>query len=142
MIADSVRVKAAFVERDPFETGERAVLNLGHTFGHALEVTSEYRLRHGEAVALGMIAAAQLGVMLGRCEPALLARIRRVIERLGLPVASDFDPAEATLAMRTDKKRRAGGLHFILPTRVGSVEIVAEPPAEMIGAAWEAIRRQ
>jgi shikimate kinase / 3-dehydroquinate synthase len=142
MIADAVRVKVGIVERDPFERGERAVLNLGHTFGHALELTSGFSLRHGEAVGLGMIAAARLSATLGRCEHTLPARVRRVVERLGLPVEAAFDPADATAAMGTDKKRRSGALRFALPSRVGRVEIVTDVPAGAITAAWEAIRRR
>jgi shikimate kinase/3-dehydroquinate synthase len=142
MIADVVRVKARVVERDPFEAGERAVLNLGHTFGHALELTSGYSLRHGEAVGLGMIAAAELSSILERCDHTLPTRIRRVIERLGLPVETAFDPADTTAAMATDKKRRGGGLRFILPARIGCVEIVPDVPVEAVAAAWETIRRK
>jgi shikimate kinase/3-dehydroquinate synthase len=142
MIADAVRVKVGVVERDPFETGERAALNLGHTFGHALELTSGYSLRHGEAVGLGMIAAAELSAALGRCEHTLPARIRRVVERLGLPVEAVFSPADATAAMGTDKKRRSGELRFVLPARVGHVEVVTDIPTDAVSAAWETIRRQ
>ena len=71
MIADAVRVKARIVERDPYEMGDRAWLNLGHTFGHALELLSSYTLRHGDAVALGMIAAAEMSAALGYCDAAL-----------------------------------------------------------------------
>jgi shikimate kinase / 3-dehydroquinate synthase len=142
MIADAVRVKVGIVERDPFETGERATLNLGHTFGHALELVSGYGLRHGEAVGLGMIAATGLSAALNRCEHTLPVRIRRVIERLGLPVATAFDPLEATAAMETDKKRRAGGMRFVLPTRIGRVEVVRDVPAQAVAAAWETIRCQ
>ncbi len=74
LVADAVRVKIEVVEEDPFERGRRAVLNLGHTFGHALELVSEYTLRHGEAVAIGMVAAADMAAELGRCEPALAER--------------------------------------------------------------------
>ena len=77
MIADAVRVKARIVERDPYEMGDRAWLNLGHTFGHALELLSSYTLRHGDAVALGMIAAAEMSAALGYCDADLPPRIAR-----------------------------------------------------------------
>jgi shikimate kinase/3-dehydroquinate synthase len=141
MIADAARVKVRVVERDLFETGERAWLNLGHTFGHALELISGYDVRHGEAVGLGMIAAAEMSAALGRCDHTLPVRIRRVIERLGLPVETAFEPDEAMAAMDTDKKRRGRGLRFVLPTRIGQVEIVANVPPELVRAAWETIRR-
>jgi shikimate kinase / 3-dehydroquinate synthase len=140
MIADAVRVKVRIVERDPFESGERAWLNLGHTFGHALELISGYRLRHGEAVALGMIAASEMSAALGRCDRTLPVRIHRLVERLGLPVEVAFDLDDALDAMGTDKKRRGRGLRFVLPARIGQVEVVSDVPPEAVGAAWDAIR--
>ena len=87
MIADAVRVKARIVERDPYEMGDRAWLNLGHTFGHALELLSSYTLRHGDAVALGMIAAAEMSAALGYCDVDLPPRIAR-----GHRTAGSADP--------------------------------------------------
>jgi 3-dehydroquinate synthase len=142
MISDAARVKARIVERDPFEAGERAWLNLGHTFGHALELISGYYLRHGEAVGLGTIAAAEMSAALCRCDRTLPVRIRRVIERLGLPVEITFEPDEAVAAMNTDKKRRGRGLRFVLPTRIGQVEIEENIPLETVRAALETIRGQ
>ena len=125
MIADAVRVKARIVERDPYEMGDRAWLNLGHTFGHALELLSSYTLRHGDAVALGIIAATELSVSLGYCDAALPPRITAAIERLGLPTRHAFDPTAAMAAMGTDKKRRGRSLRFVLIRRIGEV-LVAE----------------
>jgi shikimate kinase/3-dehydroquinate synthase len=140
MIADAVRVKVRIVERDPFEAGERAWLNLGHTFGHALEVVSGYNLRHGEAVGLGMIAATEMSASLRICDRTLPVRVRRLVERLGLPLVMAFDPDAATVAMRTDKKRRGRGLRFVLPRRVGEVEVVSDIPEETLRFAWDTIR--
>ena len=92
IIADAVRVKARIVERDPYEMGDRAWLNLGHTFGHALELLSSYTLRHGDAVALGMIAAAEMSAALGYCDVDLPPRVRAAIERLGLPIPPRVRP--------------------------------------------------
>jgi len=139
MIADAVRVKARVVERDPFELGERAWLNLGHTFGHALELLSGYTLRHGEAVALGTIAAAELSAALGYCDPALPGRIRAALGRLGLPTSHTFDPQAALAAMGTDKKRRGRALRFILIRRIGEVTIAEDIEAGAILAALEKI---
>jgi 3-dehydroquinate synthase len=140
MIADAARVKVRIVERDPFETGERVWLNLGHTFGHALEVLSGYSLRHGESVALGMIAAAEMSAALGYCDHTLPVRIRRIVERLGLPVETAFQPNEAFEAMGADKKRRGGEHRFVVPSRIGQVEVVSDVPPETVLAAWESIR--
>lgn len=141
VIADTVRVKVRIVERDPLELGDRAWLNLGHTFGHALEVVSAYGLRHGEAVALGMVAAAEMSAALGLCNRDLVVRLRRMIERLGLPQSYGFDPDEALLAMGTDKKRRGRSLRFILPERIGRVTIVEGPSERSIRDALTAIRQ-
>jgi 3-dehydroquinate synthase len=140
VIADAARVKVRVVERDPLEQGDRAWLNLGHTFGHALEVISGYRLRHGEAVALGMIAAAEMSARMGLCRADLPVRVRRMVERLGLPEAYAFDPAAALAAMGTDKKRRGRALRFVLPIRVGEVAVVEAPSEAAILDALETIR--
>ncbi len=140
MIADAVRVKARVVERDPFELGDRAWLNLGHTFGHALELLSGYTLRHGEAVALGMIAAAELSASLNYCDAALPGRIRAALIRLGLPPSHTFDPAAALAAMDTDKKRRGRSLRFVLIRDIGEVTVADDLPPGKVLEALKAIR--
>ncbi len=141
MIADAVRVKARVVERDPFELGDRAWLNLGHTFGHALELLSGYTLRHGEAVGLGMVAAAEMSAALGYCAGALPDRIREALIRLGLPTRHTFDPAAALAAMGTDKKRRGRTLRFVLIRRVGEVFVADDVSETAIREAFESIRQ-
>ncbi len=140
IIADAVRVKARIVERDPFELGDRAWLNLGHTFGHALELLSGYTLRHGDGVALGTIAAAELSAALGACDAALPARIRAAVERLGLPAHHEFDPVAALAAMGTDKKRRGRLLRFILIRRIGDVFVADDVPEDEVVKALVKIR--
>jgi 3-dehydroquinate synthase len=135
VIADAVRVKARIVERDPFELGDRAWLNLGHTFGHALELLSGYALRHGDAVALGMIAAAELSAGLGYCDAALPSRVRAAMERLGLPTRHAFDPAAALAAMGTDKKRRGRSLRFVLIRGISEVFVADEVQETAVIAA-------
>jgi 3-dehydroquinate synthase len=142
MIADAVRVKARVVERDPFEMGDRAWLNLGHTFGHALELLSGYTLRHGEAVSLGMIAAAEMSATLGYCDPALSGRIRAALIRLGLPARHTFDPAAALAAMGADKKRRGRSLRFVLIRDIGEVLIAEDTPETAVLAALETVRER
>ncbi len=139
-IAAAVRVKATIVARDPFEHGDRAWLNLGHTFGHALELVSGFTLRHGEAVGLGTVAAAELSAALGHCDAALPARVRAAVARLGLPVTYTFDPAAALLAMGTDKKRRGRALRFVLIRRIGEVFVADDVPEAAVLAALERIR--
>jgi shikimate kinase / 3-dehydroquinate synthase len=139
IIADAVRVKARIVERDPYEMGDRAWLNLGHTFGHALELLSGFTLRHGDAVALGMVAAAEMSAALGYCDAALPPRIIAAIGRLGLPTRHTFDPAAALTAMGTDKKRRGRSLRFVLIRRIGEVFVADNAPGAVIEAALRTI---
>ena len=110
MIASTVRVKADLVQRDPYETGDRMALNLGHTFGHALELVSGFSLRHGDAVAIGIVAAAALSERLALCEPGTVDRLREMLRRLGLPTSYPFDESAVFAAMGTDKKRRGRAL--------------------------------
>jgi 3-dehydroquinate synthase len=125
-IARCCRFKAGVVERDERETGERALLNFGHTFGHALETEAGYgTLLHGEGVAIGMLLAARLSAQLGLADAADTERLRALLERLDLPtVIPDGIAADALLAhMRLDKKNRAGTLRLILWRGIGRAEI-------------------
>jgi 3-dehydroquinate synthase len=129
----AIQVKVEVVEADPFEGGRRATLNLGHTVGHALERLSDYELRHGEAVACGLVAAARLAEALGRAECGLSGRIAAALANWGLPTTLPPHPIEAILdAMTHDKKQHQGGLRWILPRRIGEVEIVADVPEEVV----------
>ncbi|MGG6463454.1 3-dehydroquinate synthase [Solilutibacter silvestris] len=128
-IARSCAHKAAITERDPLEHGERALLNFGHTFAHAIEVEQGYGdgLNHGEAVAVGMVLAARLSAQLGMATMDDATRLTALLERLGLPVRIPHGlDAEALLArMRLDKKTAADGLRFILWDGIGRARIVA-----------------
>jgi 3-dehydroquinate synthase len=134
-IARSCAHKAAIVERDPFEHGERALLNFGHTFAHAIEAEQGYGgLNHGEAVAVGMVLAARLSARLGIATGDDAERLRALLARFGLPVTlpSGLD-ADALLArMRLDKKAGAGGLRFVLWDRPGAARIVTDVPDEAV----------
>ncbi len=124
LLARAVRVKIGVVQRDPFERGERAYLNLGHTFGHAFEQVSGYSLPHGQGVALGLAASAELAAARGLCSPEVPARISALLSRVGLPTRlPGFDPAAVLAAMSSDKKRQAGKLRFVLPHAIGSVAL-------------------
>jgi 3-dehydroquinate synthase len=136
LIARALRVKIGIVERDPFEAGERAHLNLGHTFAHAIERVSNYAIPHGVAVGLGLIAAARLAAARGVCASELPARVERVVERLGLPTTlSGYAPAAIVAAMRSDKKRKGGRLRFVLPRAIGDVGLYDDVPEEDVLAA-------
>jgi 3-dehydroquinate synthase len=127
-IASKVRDKAGVVARDETEQGERALLNFGHTFGHALETAGHYTtLLHGEAVAIGMVLAARLSERLGMSDAADTARLQRLLERLGLSVAlpPGMSPEQLLELMRLDKKNTAGTLRLILWRGIGKAGIVA-----------------
>ncbi len=132
-IARSLLVKIEVVEEDPFEQGRRAVLNLGHTVGHALERLSGFALRHGEAVSIGMVAAARIAGELGRSVPLLAGRIEGVLSAWGLPVRCPPFDADAILeAMAHDKKRRGRSLRWVLPHAIGEVEIAEDIPPDVV----------
>lgn len=121
LIDRGVALKAAVVAEDPLERGTRAVLNFGHTVGHALESLSGFSLLHGEAVALGMRLEARLGEALGITEEGTARRLDAVLAGCGLPGEIDPDWSAETIleAARPDKKARAGGLRWALPSRIG-----------------------
>jgi 3-dehydroquinate synthase len=130
-IATSCRMKAAIVARDERETGDRALLNLGHTFGHALEAAAGFsdRLLHGEAVALGMVLAAEFSVRLGVLPPEAVARATRYLAGVGLPVrladvAAGVPGADRLMElMLQDKKVKRGKLTFVLLRDIGAAYI-------------------
>lgn len=133
-IARSCGHKAAIVERDPLERGERALLNLGHTFGHAIEAEQGYAgadrdaLNHGEAVAVGMVLAARLSAMLGMAPESDTERLRSLLRAYGLPVdvPPGLAPAELLGRMRLDKKNLAGRLRLVLWRGIGKAEVVPD----------------
>jgi 3-dehydroquinate synthase len=141
LIAHNVAIKARVVEADPFEKGERAHLNFGHTFGHAIENVSHYEYSHGESVALGMAAASQLAVDLGMLDETSRRRIVAVVERAGLPARGmKLDVGAVVDAMAYDKKAKSGRLRFVLPDRIGHVVVRDDVPVEAVRRAVEAIR--
>lgn len=115
IIRRTMGVKIDLVERDRLEQGERAFLNLGHTFGHALEHVSGFAWKHGHAVGWGLGAAARLSARLGLCDPAWIARIEGLLMRWGLPTRqTGYDPGAIIEAMKHDKKWQGGRTHFVL----------------------------
>ena len=120
LLERAVRVKLDVVARDPYEIGERRVLNLGHTLGHALEIESGYRLAHGSAVALGMRAVAAVATSRG-ADPALPQRLDALLHATGFDLRRSFDAAAVRAALTTDKKRSGGRQRWILPMAIGQV---------------------
>ena len=125
--------KARLVSRDERDRGVRLALNFGHSVGHALEAAYGYRrYLHGEAVALGMVAALDLGVALGAGSPALAARARSLLARLGLPIDYErrFD-AQAQAGITVDKKRRGSTIRFVLVPTPGDTRFMEISPADI-----------
>ncbi|MCB8985481.1 MAG: 3-dehydroquinate synthase [Ardenticatenaceae bacterium] len=142
LVLQAVQVKRDVVEEDPFEQGRRALLNLGHTFGHAIEQVSGYAVRHGEGVALGLVAAANLSARLEYCDPALQSRIEGILQRIGLPIRipAEFAPEALYQAMWHDKKKAAGKLRFILLRDVADVFIDGDVAETAILATLHALK--
>jgi 3-dehydroquinate synthase len=141
VIAESCRIKAEVVSEDERESGPRRALNFGHTAGHALEAVTKYRrFRHGEAVAYGMLVAAELGVKRGTFAASDRDALATLIAQMGpLPPTGDLSAAELMQAMGRDKKVVAGKLHFVLPTGIGSTRVVTDVTSEEISEALAAI---
>jgi 3-dehydroquinate synthase len=133
MLERAIAVKARVVEADVLDRGVRAHLNLGHTFAHAIETVSGYRWRHGEAVAVGLVAAARLSARLDLCEAGLPTRVERVLAACRLPARyAGLEPGALWEAMAADKKWRAGRPRFVLMRDVGDVFVMEGVPREKV----------
>jgi 3-dehydroquinate synthase len=140
VVARCCQLKADVVRRDEREeTGARSVLNYGHTFCHAFETLTGYgTLLHGEGVAIGMLCASRLAERLGRVDATFTQRVHDLLTGLGLPAeVPPLDPEAVLTAMSHDKKVRYGRLWFVLPTRMGQVEIVGDINRDDVRAALE-----
>jgi 3-dehydroquinate synthase len=128
IVTESCRIKASVVEQDERETGLRRTLNFGHTAGHALEAVTKYRrFRHGEAVAYGMLVAADIAVTRGMLPAADRGALAALIAKMGpLPPVADIPIADILEAITHDKKIVAGQLHYVLPRAIGECEVVAD----------------
>jgi 3-dehydroquinate synthase len=128
VVGAAIDAKIRIVESDPAEAGPRRVLNLGHTLGHAIESALGYRrLRHGEAVAYGLLFALRLAAARG-ASPDFAARCEALLARLGMPPLPPLDPERVMAALRHDKKARRDGLRWILPMDLGRVDVVRLAP--------------
>lgn len=140
LIEQAVRIKLAYVAADPEDHGPRLALNLGHTYAHALESASDYRLAHGPAVAIGLVAAARLGAELGLSGPEVEPLLVTALAGVGLPIAPPPDLSRARIgdAWRADKKRRAGRDRVVVPAEVGSGAHLVQglEPDVAINALW------
>lgn len=132
LVRKAVQVKVDVVEVDPFEHGIRAHLNLGHTFGHAIEKVTHYEVQHGEAVAIGIVKAAKLSYKLGMIDGDLVGQIESILKQIGLPTDINLDPETWYAAMSTDKKWKGGKSRFVLLTGLGEATVVEGIPKEDI----------
>src|SRR5450432_1486425 len=141
VIAESVKLKAEVVSADEREGGLRRVLNFGHTIGHALEAESNYRrFLHGEAVAWGMIAATYISTATGRLDRDTGTQITESVLALGPLPKVTVDGRKILKLLQTDKKTTNGIVHFVLPTKIGHVEIVNDVPDSVIAKAVDMLR--
>jgi 3-dehydroquinate synthase len=143
LIRRCARTKAQVVAADERESGLRAILNYGHTVGHALEAVSSYRrLSHGEAVSIGMVVAGEIAARLGLCDRETCARQKAALESFGLPTAvPDWaEGRELISRLGLDKKRYRGRLRFVLPRRVGCVTVTEDVPQRAVTAALRVAR--
>lgn len=143
ILARAASVKVEVVSRDEREAGLRRVLNLGHTFGHALEEATHYRrFLHGEAVGWGMLAAFRLAERLELLPAAESERMARLVRRVGLlPSIQDLDGQKILSLLPRDKKAVGGRIHWVLPERIGKVKIVADVPSRIVAAALRDVQR-
>ena len=143
IIRRSIKVKVDVVCADPFEQGRRAALNLGHTIGHGIEAASQFLLRHGEAIGIGLLAEAQIAEWMGLAQAGLSDRIAAVVEKAGLPTRfANLDTDAIMQAMRSDKKKQLGRLKFALPRAIGDVVSGVDVKEELIRKAIEAVREE
>ena len=136
-IFESCRIKAAMVAVDERETGERALLNFGHTFGHAIETATGYGTwLHGEAVAAGMVMAAELSSLMGQLKKTEVSRVRELVKRAGLPVSGPALAPERMLElMALDKKAAKGNTRFVLLESMGRAALRSDVDEKAVRAA-------
>ncbi|MEM1446939.1 MAG: 3-dehydroquinate synthase [Planctomycetota bacterium] len=144
LVKRNVEIKASVVMADEKEAGVRAHLNLGHTFAHAIEATSQFgtKYKHGEAVSLGMVAATAFAVNRRLCSAELLDQVMTGCAAVGLPTTAKHLAPDAILlkTMAMDKKVRGGRIRLVLPTRMGEVTIVDDATPDEVKAAWAVVR--
>jgi 3-dehydroquinate synthase len=139
LIARSVQVKADAVGEDLYDTGRREFLNYGHTLGHAIERVEDFGWRHGEAVAVGLVFAAELGYRAGLLPRGDADRHRRLLEEMRLPTRYAGDWAALQAVMRVDKKARGASLRFVVLEGLGNPRILSDPDQAWLDAAWAAV---
>jgi 3-dehydroquinate synthase len=141
LVERAIAVKATVVGEDLTEQGQREFLNYGHTLGHAIEKVESYRWRHGAAVSVGLVFAAELGRLAGRLDDATAARHREVLEGVGLPTQYDGDWKKLHAAMAVDKKSRGTRLRFVVLDGLARPRMLEDPDPSLLVAAYEEVRK-
>ena len=140
LIRESVRIKTDVTSRDFKESGDREFLNYGHTLGHAIEHAERYKWRHGAAISIGMVFAAELSMLSGKLSEAEVSRHRSIFEGLGLPITYRADRWPQLLdTMQRDKKARGGALRFVVLDKIGKPSILSAPTPELLFTAFQSI---
>lgn len=141
LVAQAIQVKIAIVQEDPFEVGRRAVLHLGHTFAYAVEHVTGGAVNHGEAVGLGLVAAARLSERSGLAKPGLADHVEALVAHVGLGarLPERLPPGVLVDAMRRDKKRRGGRLHLVLLRDVGDVIVTDDVDGDDLVAVLDSL---
>ncbi|MEX0913368.1 MAG: 3-dehydroquinate synthase, partial [Demequina sp.] len=140
LMSRAIQVKADVVSADLKESHLREILNYGHTFGHAIEYTERYQWRHGSAVAVGMVFAAELARLSGKLSDAEVDRHRVILDGLGLPTTYQGNRWDALhLAMRRDKKTRGDVLRFVILQGIGNPVRLEGPDPTLLAAAYDAV---
>jgi len=134
IVTESVKIKAGVVEKDERESGLRMILNFGHTIGHAIESLTHYRAyNHGEAVSIGMVAAAMIAQKMRIFDADLVKRLKELLEKLGLPTQIEGLPSKKIIdALTIDKKVRVGRVNFVLPEKMGKVVVRNDVPLGIV----------
>lgn len=142
IVETCVSMKRDVVEEDEFDTGKRQLLNLGHTFGHAIEQKSQFQITHGHAVAIGLHLIARAAEAEGIGEKGIAGKIRQALEKNNLPTETVFSPDEVAEGTLRDKKRRGGTIHFVFPQKIGSCVIKKIPVEEVKSLAEKAMGKK
>jgi len=141
LIARAVQVKADAVGEDLYDTGRREFLNYGHTLAHAIEKVEDFGWRHGDAVAVGLVFAAELGAAAGRLSRVEADRHRDLVAAMGLPVTYAGDFAQLRAVMAVDKKSRGASLRFVVLDGLGRPGILTDPDEAWLRTAWAAVEQ-
>jgi 3-dehydroquinate synthase len=141
VVKRAIAVKAAVVGTDFMESGQREILNFGHTLGHAIEHAERYQWRHGVAVAIGMVFAAELSRIVANLDDEAVTRLRAILLSLGLPLTYPPDRFKTLLAaMQKDKKARGGVLRFVVLDGVAKPRVLAIPDESVLFAAYSELQ--